>query len=114
VLPILPGVPVGLSRITKRGQAKRADYVLCYKREFDRIKIGGATHTNKLNLGDLRTRRLPVPPRAEQRRIVEKLGELMSLCDRLEVALASGDRLRRRLLDSLLAEALAPSEPVPA
>lgn len=30
--------------------------------EFDRIKIGGGTHTNKLNLGDLHTVRLPLPP----------------------------------------------------
>ncbi|HTC07173.1 MAG TPA: hypothetical protein VK726_00195 [Acetobacteraceae bacterium] len=34
----------------------------------------------------------------------------MALCDRLEVSLAVGDETRRRLLDALLAEALAPSE----
>ena len=30
--------------------------------EFNRIKIGGGTHTNKLNLGDLHTVALPLPP----------------------------------------------------
>jgi type I restriction enzyme S subunit len=40
------------------------------EREFDRIKVGGGTHTNKLNLGDLHTVVLPLPPLAEQRRIV--------------------------------------------
>jgi type I restriction enzyme S subunit len=52
--------------------------------EFDRIKIGGATHTNKLNLGDIHTIAVPLPPLAEQKRIVAKVDELMALCDRLE------------------------------
>jgi type I restriction enzyme, S subunit len=34
----------------------------------------------------------------------------MELCDRLEVSLTSGDETRSRLLDSLLAEALAPGD----
>ena len=54
------------------------------KLEFDRIKIGGATHTNKLNLSDLHIISVPLPPLAEQKRIVAKVDELMALCDRLE------------------------------
>jgi type I restriction enzyme, S subunit len=50
----------------------------------------------------------PLPPLDEQRRIVTKLQELMALCDRLEAILSSADTTRRRLLDALLAEALAP------
>ncbi|MGJ5082853.1 restriction endonuclease subunit S [Bradyrhizobium sp. HKCCYLS3013] len=65
--------------------------------EFDRIKIGGGSHTNKLNLGDLYTVALPVPPLAEQRRIVAKVGELMVLCDRLETARATREATRDRL-----------------
>ena len=34
----------------------------------------------------------------------------MALCDRLEASLATGDDNRRRLLDALLAGALAPYE----
>jgi type I restriction enzyme S subunit len=52
--------------------------------EYNRIKVGGATHTNKLNLGDLHTVSFPLPPLAEQHRIVAKVGELMGLCNRLE------------------------------
>jgi type I restriction enzyme M protein len=54
----------------------------------------------------------PLPPLAEQRRIVVKVDELMALCDQLETSLATGDDTRRRLLDALLAEALAPGEDV--
>lgn len=50
----------------------------------------------------------PLPPLAEQRRIVAKVDELMALCDRLEASLAGADYTRRRLLEAVLAEALAP------
>lgn len=44
----------------------------------------------------------PVPPLAEQGRIVAKVDELMELCDRLEGSLATGDDRRRQLLGALL------------
>jgi len=50
---------------------------------------------------------IPIPPLAEQCRIVAKVDELMALCDRLEESLTKGDNTRRRLLDTLLAEGLA-------
>ncbi|SDI40968.1 type I restriction enzyme, S subunit [Bradyrhizobium sp. Rc2d] len=53
---------------------------------------------------------IPIPPLAEQRRIVEKVEALMALCDRLEANLVATASLRRRLLEALLAEALAPAE----
>jgi type I restriction enzyme S subunit len=51
-----------------------------------------------------------LPPLAEQCRIVAKVDELMALCDRLEASLTSGQDHSSRLLDALLAEALAPAE----
>jgi type I restriction enzyme, S subunit len=53
---------------------------------------------------------LPLPPLAEQHRIVAKVDKLMALCDRLEASLDAADATRRGLLDALLAEALAPTE----
>jgi type I restriction enzyme S subunit len=52
---------------------------------------------------------LPLPPLAEQHRIVDKVDALMALCDRLESALATTDTTRTRLLEALLHEALEPS-----
>lgn len=52
----------------------------------------------------------PLPPLAEQRRIVAKVDALMALCDKLEASLTAAADTRRRLLDALLAEALAPAE----
>ena len=48
----------------------------------------------------------PLPPLAEQQRIVLKVDELMALCDRLEAGLARGNENRDQLTDVLLHEAL--------
>ena len=52
---------------------------------------------------------VPIPPLAEQRRIVSKVNELMRVCDLLETSLTTTVATRCRLLDALLVEALAPS-----
>ncbi len=49
---------------------------------------------------------IPLPPLAEQHRIVAKVDELMALCDQLEQQLNQADQQRRRLLEAVLAEAL--------
>jgi type I restriction enzyme S subunit len=54
---------------------------------------------------------IPLPPLAEQHRIVAKVDELMALCDHLEQQLSQADQQRRRLLEAVLAEALAEPEP---
>jgi type I restriction enzyme, S subunit len=50
----------------------------------------------------------PLPPLGEQNRIVAKVDELMALCNRLEASLSNADTTRSRLLETLLADALAP------
>ena len=62
-----------------------------------------------LNLGILRDLPIPIPPLAEQHRIVAKVDELIALCDRLEAALATIDTTKQRLLEALLHEALEPT-----
>ena len=63
-----------------------------------------------LSVGRIRPILVPLPPLPEQRRIVAKVDQLMAICDRLESSLASGEAHRHRLLNALLAEALAPAE----
>ena len=48
----------------------------------------------------------PLPPLAEQKRIVAKVDELMLICDQLENQLESQQKGRRQLLEALLHEAL--------
>ena len=49
---------------------------------------------------------VPVPPLAEQHRIITKVDALMALCDQLETSLITGNATRRHLLDALLHKAL--------
>lgn len=46
-------------------------------------KVGGGTHTFKINLGDIPNMMLPLPPLAEQQRIVAKIEELFAEIDKL-------------------------------
>jgi type I restriction enzyme, S subunit len=66
-------------------------------------------------LRPLRNFLAPLPPVAEQYRIVAKVDSLMALCDRLEASLTTSGATRHRLLDALLYEALTPgNDAVPA
>jgi type I restriction enzyme S subunit len=60
-------------------------------------------------LSGLRRILIPLPPLAEQHRIVAKVDELMALCDRLEAQLTTTQTESRRLLETVLHEALAPA-----
>jgi type I restriction enzyme S subunit len=68
----------------------------------------------KINQTTLVSLPIPLPPLAEQSRIVAKVVELMALCDQLEASLTATANSRRRLLDALLAEALAGEEDIAA
>ena len=52
----------------------------------------------------------PLPPLAEQHRIVAKVDELMALCDQLEQQLSQAEHSRRGLLEAVLREALVDSQ----
>jgi type I restriction enzyme S subunit len=66
---------------------------------------GGAAP--RVNMSVVRAYPIPIPPISEQHRIIARIGELMALCDRLEASLTTAGETRRRLLEALLAEALA-------
>jgi type I restriction enzyme, S subunit len=72
----------------------------------------GAT-VEHLRVGGVETLLVPVPPLAEQHRIVAKVNELLSWCDDLETALSYAQRKRSRLLEALLREALSEAAPPP-
>jgi type I restriction enzyme S subunit len=67
---------------------------------------GSSETMPKINQEVLLNAPLPLPPLAEQHRIVAKVDELMTLCDQLEQQLSQADQQRRRLLEAVLAEAL--------
>ncbi len=60
-----------------------------------------------INLNALRMFEIPLPPLAEQHRIVKKVDELIALCDQLEARLTASTSTRSRLLEATLYEALS-------
>jgi type I restriction enzyme S subunit len=55
-----------------------------------------------LNVGLIRIASTPLPPLAEQHRIVAKVDELMALCDRLEAQRGDANRAHTQLVKALL------------
>ena len=60
----------------------------------------------RINLANAKSIPIPLPPLAEQHRIVAKVDTLLALCDQLEQQLSQADQQRRRMLEAVLAEAL--------
>jgi type I restriction enzyme S subunit len=64
------------------------------------------TNLASINMTQLKACAVPVPPLAEQYRIVAKVDELMALCDRLKVDLAESRTRQERLATTLIESAL--------
>jgi len=74
--------------------------LICLKSSIAHLVLakarGGAM--NNVSLDDIRNFVVPIPPLAEQQRIVAKVDELMALCDRLEAAQTERESHRDRLV----------------
>jgi len=80
------------------------------KSEVLRLVLRSTHGTCKLLTDDLFSLPIPIPPLAEQCRIVAKVEELMTLCDRLERQLTVFQAENSRLLDAVLHHALNDAE----
>jgi type I restriction enzyme S subunit len=67
-----------------------------------------------LSAGRLKTVEIPIPPLAEQRRIVAKVSEVMALVDELETQLAASRAAAEKLLSALVAELTVTTSRLPA
>ena len=72
---------------------------------YDEIRAlaEGAAQPN-LNVGKIKETLIPLPPLAEQRRIVAKVDQLMELCDRLDEQIEAAKTKQTELLNSLMAK----------
>ncbi len=82
-------VSLGLLKLI---EADVADYIVQVinsgygYRWIDDNKVGGGTHTNKINLDTLRGMPIPIPPLEEQHRIVAKIEEILPYIDQYDKA----------------------------
>jgi type I restriction enzyme, S subunit len=70
--------------------------------EIRSIAEGGAQPN--LNVGKIKETLIPLPPLAEQGRVVEKVDRLMGMCDRLEESISSGKGKQTDLLNALMSQ----------
>ncbi len=75
----------------------------------DLLAFAPATAQKNINLDILMQVLIPLPPLAEQQRIIAKVDELMALCDQLEATINTGEQTRSRLLEAVLHETLEPT-----
>jgi type I restriction enzyme S subunit len=66
------------------------------------IEEVNTTTINQITQANLRSTLAPIPPLAEQKRIVAKVDELMTLCDQLEAHITHTQTLNTHLMDSLI------------
>ncbi len=77
-------------------------------RDFLRTRASGTSGSMpKINQTTLKGLPLPIPPLAEQRRIVAKVDQLMALVDELEAQLAASRDTAAKLLDAIVGELTA-------
>jgi type I restriction enzyme S subunit len=72
------------------------------------IDNSSGTTRKRTSLNKLREILIPIPPLAEQERIVEKLDELMANCDQLEVKAEEMKKYTAKLFEASLKEAFMP------
>ncbi len=92
--------PEFLNFALNTSEFRRMQIVPLIKKQTGQANVNGTALKNML---------VPIPPLAEQHRIVAKVNELMALCDALEKGLIAATTARTRLLDATLAEALSPA-----
>jgi len=73
------------------------------------VKTG--TTVQSLKYEEFERQPIPIPPLAEQRRIVAKVDELMALCDELEATQTNREARRDRLRTTSLRNLVAPEKP---
>ncbi|WP_346841075.1 restriction endonuclease subunit S [Metapseudomonas otitidis] len=71
-----------------------------------RMLAAGGAQPN-LNLGKIKESVIPLPPLAEQHRIVAKVDQLMALCDQLKARLSQARQVHEQLASVLVEQAVA-------
>lgn len=102
---------VALIRLVRETEGVCPDFILHYFNSAPAIDYMLSSRVvsaqPNISLTDVREFAVPIPPFAEQRRIVAKVDQLMALVDQLETQLANARATAAKLLDALVAELTA-------
>ncbi len=98
-----PDSVVGFVPDPEIGDARYFEYFM-RTAKADLLAFAPSTAQKNINLGILEQVLIPIPPLAEQRRIVARVDELMSLCNKLDERVADSERLSSKLFASIISE----------
>ena len=93
--------------LTNKDEAHRKYLKLFFKKAYEEMRshsAGGAQPN--LNVGKISNTVVPLPPLAEQHRIVAKVDELMALSDALKSRLADAQAIQLHLADAIVEQAV--------
>ena len=74
---------------------------------YARVAGGTSSSMKNVSQSQIRALEIPIPPLAEQHRIVAKVGELLALCNALKAKLADAAETHRHLADAIVERAAA-------
>lgn len=80
---------------------------------IDLWELNSGTSVPQINNKDIGPLVIPIPPLAEQRRIVAKVDQLMALVDQLETQLAASRSAAEKLMEALVAELTTTNKQAP-
>ena len=80
-----------------------ADSPLYWQQLYEKSMGTGQPNVNGVSLSSVL---LPIPPLAEQHRIVAKVDELMAICDQLKSSLTEANQLQQKLADVVIEQAV--------
>ncbi|TDB04642.1 restriction endonuclease subunit S [Halomonas marinisediminis] len=98
-----------ICRIMPTELVSKSYILMLLQTEFMQDRFGKDTRTlaqPTLNVGLIRSASTPLPPFEEQERIVEKVDELMALCDQLKVRLGEAGETRVHLAEAVMEQAV--------
>ena len=94
--PLVPDSHVTVIRVSETVSVEYTYYVLKYYQPFMEKLGTGSTNQTELSASVVRALLFPIPPLAEQKRIVAKIEELLPLIDRYEKAWAKLEDFNKR------------------
>ncbi|MFW3480864.1 restriction endonuclease subunit S [Aerococcus urinaeequi] len=101
-------VSLGLIKLIEKDLGMYLKYMLSspeFYRQVDEVKVVGS-HASKLNLRDARNIKVPLPPIAEQKRIVAKIEEIFAVIDQIGTKKEEALSIIRNLRQTALQDAV--------
>jgi len=105
--PMIVNQRVATIKILERANPNYIDIVIRSETTQEAIRKAKNSTNDNISMGDIKGFCIPVPPIAEQRRIVAKVDELMALVDALEAQLATARTSGATFVEAVVSELTA-------